>query len=110
MAGGDAIIRNSPIPNTVEGAFEDARSWLENYETIFSPQDDGSPGRLTPVSGSKMRILPPGNTLPRKRKRKVSRYQREFGKQLKKLKKKHPRTSIGVLMKRAHRATRKALK
>jgi len=43
----------------------------------------------------------------KKVRRKVSPYQKEFGKQLKKLKKKHPRTKIGTLMKRAHRATKK---
>jgi hypothetical protein len=46
----------------------------------------------------------------RKAKRKVSKYQREFGKQMKKLKKKHPRTAVKNLMKRAHRATKRALK
>lgn len=45
-----------------------------------------------------------------KKKRKVSKYQKEFGKQFKKLKKKHPRTSPGMLMKKAHRATKKVLK
>ena len=43
-------------------------------------------------------------------KRQVSPYQREFGKQLKKLKKKHPRTDISRLMKRAHIATRRSRK
>ena len=56
---------------------------------------------------SRANILP---NLPTKKKRKVSKYQKEFGKQLKKLKVKHPRTKITQLMKRAHRATRKALK
>ena len=46
----------------------------------------------------------------RKAKKKVSKYQREFGKQLKKLKKKHPKSKIGNLMKRAHRLTKKMLK
>ena len=50
------------------------------------------------------------NVLPGKKKRKVSKYQREFGRQLKMLKKKFPRTKIQNLMKRAHAATRKALK
>ena len=50
------------------------------------------------------------NVLPSKKKRKVSKYQREFGRQLKMLKKKFPRTKIQNLMKRAHTATRKALK
>lgn len=43
----------------------------------------------------------------KKTRRKVSGYQKEFGIQLKKLKKKHPRTKIGTLMKRAHKATKK---
>ena len=47
--------------------------------------------------------------LPRK-KRKKSKYQMELGRQLKMLKKKHPRTPITRLMKRAHRLTKKALK
>jgi len=46
--------------------------------------------------------------MPVKRKRKVSAYQKEFGRQLKKLKKKHPRTPVTRLMKRAHAATRRA--
>ena len=45
-----------------------------------------------------------------KKKRKVSKYQKELGRQLKMLKKKHPRTPVIKLMKRAHAATRKALK
>ena len=43
-----------------------------------------------------------------KPKRKVSAYQREFGRQLKKLKRAHPRTPVTKLMKRAHAATRRA--
>ena len=59
---------------------------------------------------SRAAILPnlPGTRT--KKKRKVSKYQKEFGRQLKKLKAKHPRTQIKNLMKRAHSATRKALK
>ena len=45
---------------------------------------------------------------PKKRKR--SKYNRELSRQLKMLKKKHPRTAVTKLMKRAHRATKKALK
>jgi hypothetical protein len=45
-----------------------------------------------------------------KKKRRVSKYQREFGRQLKALKRKHPRTPVTRLMKRAHAATRKAMK
>jgi hypothetical protein len=50
------------------------------------------------------------NVLPGKKKRKVSKYQKEFGKQLKLLKKKFPRTAVTKLMKRAHAATRKVMK
>lgn len=46
----------------------------------------------------------------KKIKRKVSPYQREFGRQLKILKKKHPRTKISRLMRRAHTATKKVRK
>jgi len=45
-----------------------------------------------------------------KRKRKVSKYQKAFGRNLKILKKKHPRTSVTKLMKKAHIATRKGMK
>lgn len=46
----------------------------------------------------------------KKAKKKVTKYQREFGKQLKKLKAKHPKTLAKNLMKRAHTATKRALK
>ena len=45
----------------------------------------------------------------KKKKRKVSKYSKEFGIQLKKLKKKHPRTMISELMEKAHSKTRAAL-
>ena len=46
----------------------------------------------------------------KKKKRKRSKYQLEVGRQLKALKRKHPRTPVTRLMKRAHAATRKAMK
>ena len=45
-----------------------------------------------------------------KSKRKVSAYQKEVGRQLKSLKKKHPRTDVTRLMKKAHRNAKKARK
>jgi hypothetical protein len=45
-----------------------------------------------------------------KKKSTRSKYNRELSRQLKMLKKKHPRTAMPSLMKRAHRATRKVLK
>ena len=47
---------------------------------------------------------------PKPKRRKKSKYGKELGRQIKLLKKKHPRTAVTKLMKRAHRATKKALK
>ena len=44
-----------------------------------------------------------------KKKRKVSKYQKTFGKQLEMLKMKHPRTPVTKLMSKAHTATRRVL-
>jgi len=48
--------------------------------------------------------------LPEKKPRKVSKYSREFGRQLKKLIARHPRSKVTALMSKAHRATRKSMK
>jgi len=68
----------------------------------------GVPSNIAePVS----RLAEPVETsIKRTVKRKVGKYQREFGRQLKGLKSKHPRTSVGTLMKRAHRITKKVMK
>lgn len=60
-----------------------------------------------PVVNANERIT---KTVKRKIKRKVSKYQKRFGVELKKLKRKHPRTAVSSLMKKAHRITKKALK
>ena len=75
---------------------------LEEYEALMALVRGLEPQR----SSSEPEPMPSGK--PKKRKR--SKYQRELGRQLKMLKKKHPRTSVTKLMKRAHRATKKALK
>tara|TARA_R110000822_G_scaffold302308_1_gene426474 strand:+ start:380 stop:640 length:261 start_codon:yes stop_codon:yes gene_type:complete len=46
---------------------------------------------------------------PAKKRKKVSKYSREFGKQLTALIKKHPRTNVKDLMSKAHAKTRVAL-
>jgi len=46
----------------------------------------------------------------KKVKRKVGKYQKVFGKKLRALKKKHPRSAASVLMKKAHRQTKAAMK
>lgn len=58
----------------------------------------------------RMDSIPIPESKPKKRKRRVSKYQRAFGRNLKSLKKKHPRTPISKLMKKAHIMTRKAMK
>jgi hypothetical protein len=60
-----------------------------------------------PVAGAGVAVVATG---ARKARKKVSKYSRELGRQLKALKRKHPRTAIKDLMKRAHRATKKAMK
>jgi len=47
---------------------------------------------------------------PKKKRKKVSKYSKEFGIQLKKLVKKHPRTKVTKLMSQAHRNTKRAMK
>jgi hypothetical protein len=75
---------------------------LEEYEALMALVRSNDTSLMT----SPAEPAPSGKP---KRRRK-SKYQKELGKQLKMLKKKHPRTKVTALMKRAHRATRKALK
>lgn len=46
----------------------------------------------------------------KKVKRKVGRYQKRWGLNLRRLKAKHPRTASSTLMKKAHRQTRKEMR
>ena len=71
---------------------------IEEYEALRA----AAAGNYTAAAPS----TPP----PKKKRKKVSKYSREFGRQIKKLQKKHPRTKITKLMKRAHAATKKAMK
>ena len=75
---------------------------LEEYEALRSLISSERESEGASLADREM------NSKPKKRKR--SKYQRELGRQLKMLKKKHPRTAVTRLMKRAHRATKKALK
>lgn len=77
---------------------------LEEYEAIR---------RLIGIQDHEMEILAgrresDAPEIPKK-KRRVSKYQREFGRQMKKLKATHPRTPVTKLMSKGHSATRKAL-
>ena len=62
------------------------------------------------VSEAQNRIARSATKTVRKTRKKVSKYNREFGKQLKRLKAQHKRTPVSKLMGKAHRATRRALK
>jgi len=75
---------------------------LEEYEALRS--------LISSERESEGASLADREMMQKPKKRKKSKYQKELGRQLKMLKVKHPRTKITALMKRAHRATRKALK
>ena len=79
---------------------------IEEYEALMDlvrSANGGSTSLMTSAPGAEM-------PEPKPKRRKRSKYNRELSKQLKMLKKKHPRTAITRLMKRAYRATKKALK
>jgi hypothetical protein len=71
---------------------------------------DASVGHIMEHHAEARSMIPstpiPGSPKP-KAKRRVGAYQKQFGKELKALKKKHPRTAQSTLMKRAHRNTKK---
>lgn len=75
---------------------------LEGDETSSSSMDRATTGRRRKSRGQEQSKA--------KVKRKVSNYQRQFGKEMKKLKAKHPRTPVTRLMKRAHSATKKYMR
>ena len=52
----------------------------------------------------------PAPTSTKKAPRKVSAYHRRYGREYKRLKAKHPRMKFGSLSKKAHAATKKAMK
>ena len=78
---------------------------LEEYEELMALVRSANGGNSLMTSPA-MAETPE----PKPKKRKRSKYSKELGKQLKMLKKKHPRTAVTKLMKRAHSLTRKALK
>lgn len=60
------------------------------------------------AAGSQSSSKPVSKSKSTRRKRGPSKYNKEFSKQMKSLKKKHPRTPVTKLMKKAHTATKKA--
>ena len=77
---------------------------LEEYEAL----KDMAMGNTSAFETTSIPAVPVSK--PKNQKRKVSKYGREFGRQLKMLIKKHPRTKVKDLMSQAHRNTRRSLK
>jgi len=65
---------------------------------------------VSPSTAHEVAYSKPVRKTAKKVKRKVGKYQKVFGKKLKALKKKHPRTAASSLMKKAHRQTKAAMK
>jgi hypothetical protein len=79
---------------------------IEEYEALMALVRSVNGGDMSLITSPSSTDVPE----PKPKRRKRSKYNRELSKQLKMLKRKHPRTAITKLMKRAHRATKKALK
>ena len=86
-------------------------------KTLLDSGLDPDIAKILSRAGCERLIKPAGSRVRRKvsekagkAKRKVSAYQKEVGRQLKALKKKHPRTDVTKLMKKAHKNARKARK
>jgi hypothetical protein len=101
-----ALISTSPASMVVRAILLGDSGNFTSGELAEISRGGSRPGPTTPVANmgrsTKVPVL--------KRKRTVSRYQKVFGKHLKALKKKHPRSKISVLMKKAHRLTKKEMK
>lgn len=66
-------------------------------------------GVNVPMAAPAMPVEQPA-AAPKKRKRRPSKYNRAYGANYKKLKKKHPRAKHATLVTRAHAATRREMK
>jgi len=104
----DALISTS-VPSAIVKAILLGDSGGFTRDELREISTGRSPGVSPGVSAGRSSTRRDKIPVP-KRKRKVSRYQRVFGKHLKALKRKHPRSNISVLMKKAHRMTRRELK
>ena len=78
-----------------------------NGGSVFVPTQEQLMGGAT---GSGLMMNDPILAPAPKKRRKRSKYQMEFGRSMKALKKKHPRTPVSRLMKRAHTMTKKKMR
>lgn len=105
-----ALISTSPASMVVRAILLGDSGNFTSEELSEISRGGSRPKSTTPaMKMSRSTKFPVPKKTPKK-KRKVSRYQKVFGKHLKALKKKHPRTDIAVLMKKSHRLTRRELK
>jgi len=78
---------------------------IEEYEAFMDLVRSANGGGMSLITSPPSAEVPD----PKPKRRKRSKYNRELSRQLKMLKKKHPRTKQSALMSKAHAATRKAL-
>ena len=78
--------------------------WERGYAAGYSAAHRTDVRDITTERGS------PAPVVAKKKARKVSAYSKRYGREYKRLKAKHPRASFGSLSKKAHAATRKAMK
>lgn len=127
----DPIVRGGDSPGNIARAFKESanirkerqtmntedtiRAMINDPSIVLTPEDVAiinDPSVMMDMNNQLQRFAAAFSqmgTLPGKKKKKVSKYQKELGRQLKLLKKKHPRKKVTALMKQAHRLTRKAL-
>ena len=93
-------------------ALMDLEDALYDLQDVIPPSMGGRTPRTQREMPSRRSRRPGTIPLPTqtKAKRRVSSYQRQFGINLKKLKKKHPRTPLSKLMKKAHTMTKREMK
>jgi len=81
-----------------------------NDDYLRGYRDGYRDGLLGVRTGDRVDITPSAPASKAKKTRKVSAYSRRYGAEYKRLKRKHPRIKFGALSKKAHAATRKAMK
>lgn len=82
---------------------------LEEYNRLLSQIEGADPITQVLFRGRhNMPLEPPAP--PAKKKRRASKYNKEFAKQYKAMRKKHPRMTHGQITSKAHKAAKKALK
>ena len=82
----------------------------EDLGTLYGIATGRSSSTIPTMAGQPTFRSRTSRVVKKKAKRQVTKYQREFGVQMKKLKRKHTRTPMHKLMKRAHVATKRSMR